>query len=376
MLSNTLVVLAEPGYRASYYYRTSMAGIENAASKRGVPVAQVSSLHELSPGRLPRTVVLVCAGLAWTKQTVDALRDLCVKSLVVGAPPSFFGADVSGVDVNRQKLLSDTVGYLLRAGRRRIASVGHDPENANDLARERSFLQAMQKLSGREASRDVYSMDRGLKRCIDRFLDNAGRYGAAICVNDAVAVQLTLMAQEAHIHIPRDLYVVGSGDFHMARLVKPTLTTTTLDYHQMGVLAFDIWHKLERNPEIDGMTISITGEIICRESTARFPIDGPEVDPSDLLTSDDDIKENGTLQLEMLENCLRQLDELDCQIIRELMRDTSIEHIAEKLFVSHGTINYRLKKLYAANNVKSRKEFVCLFSTYVDNPEDLIRFLR
>ena len=68
-----------------------------------------------------------------------------------------------------------------------------------------------------------------------------------------------------------------------------------------------------------------------------------------------------------LENCLANCDEMDIRIIRGLLKGSSVEKIAEELFISVGTARYRLKKLYSAANVAGKQEFMELFRRYIGN---------
>ena len=63
-----------------------------------------------------------------------------------------------------------------------------------------------------------------------------------------------------------------------------------------------------------------------------------------------------------LESCLAQCDPLSKSIVENLREGRSYEYICEALFISRSTLNYRLKKIYAAAEVSGRKEFEALLS--------------
>ena len=61
-----------------------------------------------------------------------------------------------------------------------------------------------------------------------------------------------------------------------------------------------------------------------------------------------------------LENCLSECDPLDFSIMALILDGRSYEDIAEELFISEGSLKYRLNKLYTALNVRGKSEFVLL----------------
>lgn len=102
------------------------------------------------------------------------------------------------------------------------------------------------------------------------FLDNIAKYDGAICVNDMAAVELMRQSRERGIGVPERLYVAGSGNSRLGQVVTPSLTTTTLDYFQLGVLAIDIWRLMQRYPDADRFQVSLPCELIIRKARHAF----------------------------------------------------------------------------------------------------------
>ena len=51
-----------------------------------------------------------------------------------------------------------------------------------------------------------------------------------------------------------------------------------------------------------------------------------------------------------------------------MLTGVSAEAMAEKFFLSAGTVRYRLKKIYEAANVSTKSEFIELFNRYIQKP--------
>ena len=61
-----------------------------------------------------------------------------------------------------------------------------------------------------------------------------------------------------------------------------------------------------------------------------------------------------------LEKCLQKCDSIDIELIGYLLQDLSYETIAEKLFISIGSLKYRLSKLFGNTGTKTRTQFVAM----------------
>ena len=370
MLAEKVCVLVEPTYITSVWFTKSIAGLQDGAAKLRFSLQALNHIDDLKDDT--HAVVLVSATINWTADQIHALSKRGIKTILVGAVPGDFGEAISGPLLNRQALVESTVRYFHQAGRLRIASVGNEYQDFNDDLRRSAFLQAMHDLGLPADDEDVYSMHFDIDECVEHFLDHIDRYDAAICVNDYVAVRLLVDARRRGIQIPEQLFVAGSGNMVISACSNPTLTTSTLDYHEAGVQAINIWRMLKKNPALTSVNVTIPCEIICRGSTEFIPVQAPRhrtPPPKDASVSE--TTRPLLSQLKHLENCLLQCDTLDWNIIHGIMTGKSYEEIAEEFFVAPGTVHYRLKKLYAALGVNSRKMFEKVVQPYIINFQGL-----
>ena len=159
----------------------------------------------------------------------------------------------------------------------------------------------------------------------------------------------------------------GLGDTLIGRYTEPTLTTTTYDeYFEMGRQAINIWHIFSSNPSLASIIISVNTEIIPRGSTAfaqpqKKDLPLPDSPPPNLTIG------NSSQTIRNLENCLRNCDDLDIQILHAILADQSNEQIESSLYLAHSSLHYRLKRLYQFANVTSRSELEHLFKYYLPN---------
>ncbi len=366
---NGVLVFAEPGYSAAALYARSLAGLERGAARHGDALGVVEGF-EMPQGRpLPHAAVILSKRTDWTGYLVGRLRALGVKSVLVGTLSDRFGPDVSGPTLDRPELVGAMVAYFARAGRRRLACYGGEPLDFNDTTRRDAFHAAARGLGLKVGEKDVFDVFSDLNDCAERFLVRAGEYDGVICVNDAAAIHLLAQAKRRGIRVPEDLFVAGSGDYLLSSMVTPTLTTTTLDYYQMGTLGVDIWRMLTGNPSLTRAVLTLPSDIIARASTAFFPVMEETPSQNEIAVHPDDAPDGDGLFLQSLENLLLRSDEEDVGMLRGIARGDSIPAIAARLFVSPGTVNYRLKKIYQALETPSRPELAGKLGRYITQPE-------
>lgn len=364
-MKQQIVAIIEPAHRDSALCAQSIKGLETGAARYGAEVIKVAAVEDMPDMKAGSAAVVVSLSAQWTAETVELLRRLGAKSILLGVlSEEYDDDDVSGPALNRYRLVQDMVGYFVHAGRKRLASVGNESHDINDMTRRDAFLDSVAACGLQVSEEDVFYGDQGVIDCIERFLASAHRYDGALCVNDFVAVELMARAKQQGICIPRDLYVAGSGDFRIGQITKPTLTTSTLDYQQMGTLAVEIWHLLSMNNALEKIRMFISYRIIVRDSTERHPpvmlLEPPRLNQRSLPV------QVGTSQmtLKRFEEYLLRCDALDLRLLDQIALSKSIESIAASLYVSAGTVNYRLRNAYQMLEIEDKRSLTAFLQEY------------
>jgi LacI family gluconate utilization system Gnt-I transcriptional repressor len=162
-------------------------------------------------------------------------------------------------------------GLLASLGRRRWAFLGGYP------TRER---RSHKRLAGfrrgaREAGlappvegfvRDVMQIDEA-REAAAALLARAPDVDAAFCANDLLACALLQVAARIGRRVPDDLAVVGLGDFDLAVIADPALTTIRVPGYRMGRMAGEsLLAQLEGGGGEAGRRIDLGFEIVRRET--------------------------------------------------------------------------------------------------------------
>lgn len=131
------------------------------------------------------------------------------------------------------------VEHLVALGRRRIAHVGGPTGNVEARERKQGYLDAISAAGADPIlAQGEFTQASGFAAAAG-LLASDQRPDAIFAANDAMAVGVLLAIQEAGLHCPEDIAVVGFDDVPIAELVRPNLTTLHIDIVGMGRRAVD-----------------------------------------------------------------------------------------------------------------------------------------
>jgi DNA-binding LacI/PurR family transcriptional regulator len=370
MEAKTVYLLVEPSIMTPIWHANSIEGLKRAAAKQKRTVCQIRSVEELDGQDNPVALVLISTNNDWTSAAIESCRKRNIRPIVIGCMPGKFGEDVSGTMYSSKSSVQEMLQYYVSCGRKRVALMGINENSTNDATKREAFLTAARQLGLPATAKDIYCSNKGAVNTLEAFFDNIDQYDGVMCGNDYMAANVLAWCNDHGIKVPEQLYVSGLGDTLLCRYSNPTLTSATRSYIQTGEQAFNIWKQLNGDPSIFAIVVVVQCEIKPRGSTAYSPLPGPNA----MLTAApaaSAMPEGSVLAsvnaARSLENCLANCDEMDIRIIHGLLQGSSVEKIAEDLFISVGTARYRLKKLYGVANVTNKMEFMELFKRYINN---------
>ena len=370
MDSKTVYLLVEPSIMTPIWHANSIEGLRRAAAKQKRTVCQIRSVEELDGQDMPVALVLIGTNNDWTSEAIENCRKRNIRPILIGCMPGKFGEDVSGTMYSSKSSIQEMLRYFVSCGRNRVALLGVNENSTNDVTKREAFLSAARQMGLASTAKDIYCSNKGAVNTLEAFFDNIDQYDGVMCGNDYMAANVLAWCNEHGISVPEQLYVSGLGDTLLCRYSKPTLTSATRSYIQTGEQAFNIWKQLNGDPSIFAIVVVVQCEIKPRGSTAYSPLpDGDTVlatAPAPATMPEGTIL-SGVNAARSLEHCLADCDEMDIRIIQGLLKGSSVEKIAEELFISVGTARYRLKKLYGAANVAGKTEFMELFHRYIGN---------
>ena len=228
------IALAVPDLALSYFAELA-AEVIAEAERAGVVVLieqtggdRDRELELLSSPRLKLTDGLIFSALGMGQDDVDSLS---VPYPLVLLGERIFDGPVDHVTMQNVEAARAATEYLLASGRRRIAVVGaHQGEVIGSAGlRLRGYREALEAAGipydeGIVAFTTLWHRSNGA-RAMHELLDRGAQFDAVFGLNDTLALGAMRTMQEAGIHVPDDVSVVGWDDLDEAQFSIPSLTT-------------------------------------------------------------------------------------------------------------------------------------------------------
>ena len=350
-------------------YKDIVRGITVAASQNQYSVEIYTTVEELTEKVSPEQIIIVIGYETPKLQT--SLETLTLRGnqvILAGLDGERFGTRVSSASPSRRQATGKMIQYLIKCGKERIALVACGDKSVNDIMRCETLKNILLSRGHKDPERNIFFYRNYVTESFDAFYERWKEFDAVICPNDYVALCFIRFCQEKGIRIPEDLYLGAFSDRAIIRYCSPRITTMAIEFTNVGNCSFSAWLFLEEHRE-EHLQINIItpSRLLIRESTA---CEHHVLDDSNAIVYDAGYQggpfytEPTIAKVIQIENCLTKCDSLSLQIIGALLKQKNYDSISESLFISRSTLNYRLRKIFAAAGVTSRKELEALFHGY------------
>lgn len=166
------------------------------------------------------------------------------------------------------------VDHFVAQGLSRIAFIGGDADrDTRGTDRREGFIAAMQ-AHGLDATRLIaagpppISMREGAA-AMGRLLDQMPDTEAVICVSDLSAFGALTECQRRGLRVPVDIWIAGFGDYEIAEISVPALTTINPFPHDIGARAAALILDVLDGRQDSLARVEIKPELLIRQSTGR-----------------------------------------------------------------------------------------------------------
>jgi LacI family transcriptional regulator len=182
-------------------------------------------------------------------------RDLCSVSV-----DDVYGGHVAG-------------SHLLERGHRRIAYI-HGPLTTRQYADRLAGLQQAVREAALDPDEVIVSLPaetdnaQAGEMCVKPFLQLRDRPTAIFCGNDYLALGVMHALTRSHVHIPRDVALIGYDDIDLAPIFSPPLTTIRQPKYDLGYTAANLLlNEITSHSSHQHQQVMFRPELVCREST-------------------------------------------------------------------------------------------------------------
>jgi LacI family transcriptional regulator len=240
------------------------------SSSESDPTLEQDEIEHMLAHRLDCFVVASC------QKNADNLERITAAGVpLILLDRSFPNFSCNFVGVNDYKIGELATEHLIAQGRKRIAHV-RGPETNIGNRRAEGYKDTLRKhgltvpdsyviTSGDAADSDGETRGR---KAMNAVLALKPRPDAVFCFNDTVAVGAMVRAFEAGIRIPRDIAVIGSGNFHYSSKLRVPLSSIDQRAVEIGIrTAKMITGLLEKGSSSRARSVILDPTLVVRASS-------------------------------------------------------------------------------------------------------------
>jgi LacI family transcriptional regulator len=163
--------------------------------------------------------------------------------------------------------------HLIELGRKRIAHIG-TRKTSPALDRLRGYRNVLEQHNMAYSPKHVIIRDQleetgdviG-RQAMQEMLKLKPRPDAVFCYNDLTAVGVTEAILQAGLQVPKDIAVIGCGNFRYAEYLRVPLSSIDHGTAELGKMAGEIILTLSENPEQTAKSILLPPKLVARHST-------------------------------------------------------------------------------------------------------------
>ncbi|MBN1967030.1 MAG: LacI family DNA-binding transcriptional regulator [Anaerolineae bacterium] len=259
-----------------YFYPTLLQGVSDGAQDRDYALmlwlGNSSDDPEYFYQRMLRNRLVDGWLIASVARDFPLLERLLKQKVpfVVTERPGQFEDQICYVSVDNVEAARKVVQYLIGLGRTRIATITGTLNNADSQDRLEGYRQALRQaelpydaslvVNGRYSRRYAFMATQQLLR-------QGAEFDAIFAANDGMATGAMSALQEAGLHVPEDVAVVGFDDWPVAAQTVPALTTVRHPLYQKGFAAVNMLIDLVEGAIGAPHQVILPTQFVIRESS-------------------------------------------------------------------------------------------------------------
>ena len=364
----TIHIYVDPPYMESLWCKQTLRGINDEATKKRYSVKMLDTdniytadLDSFFEDEGKRILIVLATSVIKSERFNSFFNKNGVHLLYINHQSTDISYRFSNIIVDYREAMRTITSYLEGCGRERIALYGINPDSSTDLIKKTFFEERAKRVSPHGCANNIYIRHVDDKNsttidCFDSLYSNVKMYDSVICANDLVARLLISDLEKSGVRVPEDLYVVSFGDYILAQIGKPSITSISIDHEELGRQSVYTYSYLRKAAEDVYITASIATKLSIGESTAmsqfEFFCSEHTYDKEELTT--DFFKHPEIQAVITFENMLTKCDKLDMQILIGIMNGMTYNQLSDKLYVSENVISYRVKRLCKLANITSK----------------------
>lgn len=347
-----VAILTEPGYGCSVWGRNLYRSLVQQLRQKRIPFCEIT---DFCPADV-EAVFLIGSNLPWTGSAIAQLnrgghQPILLCNQYERIPGCLYSCVCSDVNASMRAVLA----ALKAKNRTRVALYGMGSASIADVSRASSLFTW---LDEDFSSLAVFHNEGSLERCFEEFYCQRQRFDAVLCANDYAAISLVRWLEQRDPECLSDLAVISCAGTVISGYYRDAITSLRMDFEPYGKAALNIYECLRKNPYISGMTVNIQWsgseeEVTKLDTKLTLP------EREDEFYADPEIR-----RLLILDRYLNLRDPLDRDIFSGLLKGQTYQNVADRCFLTEGTVKYRIRRLVQQCGAGSKGELLELLRQY------------
>ncbi|MCU0490367.1 MAG: LacI family transcriptional regulator [Chloroflexaceae bacterium] len=210
---------------------------------------------------------VIASMFASADPVINLIATSHLPAVLIGRNPYY--PELSWVDVDNFSSAQEAVSYLVRQGRRRIATLMLGTEGQAGVQRRDGYTRALLNhglaldpallLEPSRSGDDGYA-------AMQQLLDLPNRPDAVFAAADGMALRALDAIRERGLRVPEDIAVIGFDDQPSASRAGPPLTTVRQPIMEMGTQATALLLRLIDAPEAGPLHMVLPTQLVIRQS--------------------------------------------------------------------------------------------------------------
>lgn len=381
-VENMIGLICEPGYENFAWTKQQYDNLTSEFRRRRIKYTVIKDLQEAFEYDETEPMIVVALGSlkSWFKDIVERSNMMGLRIITVGNYyPRTAEGNFSCVISDMRNSAIDIYKYFTAYNKNKVILYGVNPFSDFDSELEREML----KLFGNDDI-CVIKKDKNKQEIINRFFDVYDGYNGVVCTNDYDAIELLQEIKKRNPNYIKDNFIVSFSNTLLSLLYSPSITTFYESASSSAKYTVKLYYMLVQNSDLNNINFYVKEKLKIRETTHYSPFvsekafnvtNALESYQTTINSEENNYDEQSKTveELRRIEDTLFGFDKIDFSILVLLFERKSTLEIAEILYVSRGSVRYRLGRMIEKFGVSHREEMIALVSRYLE-PEALLKY--
>lgn len=379
---NMIGLICEPGYENFAWTKQQYDNLVSEFRRRRIKYTVIKDLKEACEYDEDEPMIVVALGSlkSWFKDIVERSNMMGLRIITVGNYyPRTAEGNFSCVISDMRNSAIDIYKYFSAYNKNKVILYGVNPFSDFDSELEREMLKLFE-----NENICVIKKKNNKQEIIDNFFEVYESYNAVVCTNDYDAIELLQEIKKRHPDFIKDNFIVSFSNTLLSLLYSPSITTFYESASSSAKYTVKLYYMLVQNSDLNNINFYVKEKLKIRETTHYSPFVSEKAfnvlnvtECSQVSKSFDDNtydEQSVTVdELRRIEDTLFGFDKIDFSILVLLFEKKSTLEISEILYVSRGSVRYRLSRMIEKFGVAHREEMIQLVSRYL-SPESLLKY--